>query len=456
MTPGLIALTLMLLGAGSSFGVYYPAQQLLQQEPIVKHISDKDLPAAILLQREKNRVVFTFRNLDAVTAGDRFSLVLLDEEPGRLKTDLLLDPLGRNSFVATVFQPGSFTIAYRGVKTVFEVAAPEIPEFSELIGLANYALPYCGPEFDPYQFVDLLAENGFNHTRFVMPSRAWLADASRRPSPFIKTSDKFDLRKYDEEFLNRLQALLYYALQRQVIVQVDIFDEVILHQAEFWRRSEWAPENNINGWFEFAVIQGEETSSREAFYEAVGRRRPEAALRTLERFFNTISNRVPPPHLIGDGNELESLIFSHYFLSRYDGPNALACGMSSLWNPGAGEHGQNPFGDDKHAEIFSAIKYINIHSVNPTSLEERFHFIEPLLQRYSHLKVIFSTDGAGSGSTGRRPLGERPNADDIIQIVARGRELAGDHFGGVEVKVLSWEDFKALLSQLSGKITLKK
>ncbi len=176
----------------------------------------------------------------------------------------------------------------------------------------------------------------------------------------------------------------------------------------------------------------------------------------MEGYFNAIASRVPQPHIIGDGNELSEIAFSHHFLSKYRGSNPLACGLSVRWMSGNdktydlidGPHS----GEAYLRQMFSSAGFITLHNIQPTTLDRSFRRIEPVLRRYPRLKVIFSTDGAGAGSSLRRPQGSRPNVKDIREITERARVLAGENFGGVEIKVLNFFDFRSLLEQLSGTI----
>jgi len=335
-------------------------------------------------------------------------------------------------------------------------AAPLAAEESGegLIGLAFYWLPYDADGVDAFRFIDALAAAGFNHTRIIMPSRCWHPGARSLPSPFARAGAKFDLVHYDEKFLGRFEALLAHAAQRGVVVQVDIFDEVMLHHWRFWIQSEWAAENNVNRWL--GRQKPGPGNWLPYFYDTVDGGQPPWTLRLQESYFDTIAARVRPPHLIGDGNELVDAEFSRHFLERFGGENRLVCGNRALWNtedPSTDKAKQEALlGDPAFEKIFAKVDYIAVHSVEPSTIERRYRFVEPVLQRHPHLKVIFSTDGAGLGSRQRRPQGIRPNADDIREVISRGRLLAGERFGGVEVKLMDYADFLELTRSLGGGI----
>ena len=322
----------------------------------------------------------------------------------------------------------------------------------ELIGLALYGLPYAANGIDPQRFIDTLAGAGFNHTRIIMPSRCWIEGGRDLPSPFLKVKGRHDLTKYDEGFLGRFEELLDYAAERGVAVQVDMFDEVMLHHWEYWIRSEWWARNNVNGWL--GRTRGGSGGLTSRFYETVRGTQPPVALGAQEGYFDAIAARVRPPHLIGDGNELLDAEFSLHFLERFGGANKLVCGHRDLWNTDDASTDkakqERLLGDPAFEKIFRRVDYIAVHSVEPSTIERRYRFVEPVLRRHPQLRVIFSTDGAGLGSRERRPLGERPSAEDIREVIERGRLLAGERFGGVEVKLLGYADFLELVERLGG------
>lgn len=61
---------------------------------------------------------------------------------------------------------------------------------------------------------------------------------------------------------------------------------------------------------------------------------------------------------------------------------------------------------------------------------------------------IESREGARRES---RPQGERPNAEDIKEVIERERRMAGERFGGVDVKLMDYADFLELVARLAEK-----
>lgn len=404
------------------------------------------LSPTILLQLNGRQLHVTYRNLPSIVAGDRILLVIKDQKPAELKTELLLEHLFDNTYLAHVHRSGAIQISYSGIDFSIWASKPNLDMPGELIGFSEYALLYRPDQFDPYRFVDLLTENGFNHTRVVIPARAWVSNQKKLPSPFVKAGNKFDLSRINNEFLLQLRTWLYYALQKEVIVHVDPFDEVTLHQPAFWARSEWASKNNVNGW-----LQNPEQSDQ-TFYDTV-KNDSSQPLRIQKNYFDKIAQHVPPPHIIGDGNELPTSAFSHHFLASYNGKNPLCCGLANHLGQTDphNENYQKLINDRKFLEIHEKVSFITIHGIEPVTIDERYRRVLPLLQKYPHLKVIFSTDGAGLGSNFRRPFGDRPSAHEIQIVIERARAIAGERFAGVEVKIMDFKDFKQLLDKMPTK-----
>jgi hypothetical protein len=418
-------------------------------------VTNTSLPGqipALLLKTDSGKVIAHFRNLDSFIAGDSFLVIINDSPPKELTSNLLLETVAPNNLLAYVHRPGPFVIRYDGVDFSVYAGKPTFTPPEELIGFCEYSLLYTPAEYGLYSFIDRLAEAGFNHTRIVLSARAWSWEQTNVPSPFISANGKFDISSLDQPFLLRLRTWLYYALQRGIIVHVDIFDEVALHHPEYWTRSEWAAQNNVNGWLQ---TNGD---SPQAFYDTVMQEDgPNQPLQIQQNFFNTIARFVPKPHIIGEGNELASIEFAHHFLLSYDGSNQLCCGLQQIldYDSYAGSNGADPQKLILLDEIFSKVSYISVHGIQPDNIEERYGKIQTLLRKHPHIKVIFSTDGAGLGSDLRRPHGPRPNSEDIRIVVERARALAGRRCAGVEVKILNYRDFVETVQSLAGVLSPK-
>ena len=91
------------------------------------------------------------------------------------------------------------------------------------------------------EHLDQLASSGGNYVRNTMSSRddgyVW---------PFLKIQDgKYDLEKMDADYWKRFENLLKLALERDIIVQIEVWDRFETAR-EPWEASPYNPANNIN------------------------------------------------------------------------------------------------------------------------------------------------------------------------------------------------------------------
>ncbi|MFC1716647.1 hypothetical protein ACFL6S_23470 [Candidatus Poribacteria bacterium] len=95
--------------------------------------------------------------------------------------------------------------------------------------------------------LDLLRSVGGNCIRNVMSSR----DETKPYTddgcvyPFRKIGDKYDLDQWDKEYWNRLNTLLQETRDREIIVQLELWDIYTL-ASDGWLKQPWNPDNNIN------------------------------------------------------------------------------------------------------------------------------------------------------------------------------------------------------------------
>ncbi len=88
--------------------------------------------------------------------------------------------------------------------------------------------------------LDLLVANGGNYVRNTMSDRD-----SANVYAFSKTGDKYDLDSWNEEYWQRFEIFLQLAAERDVIVQIELWDQWDLSQ-DNWSRHPFNPVNNIN------------------------------------------------------------------------------------------------------------------------------------------------------------------------------------------------------------------
>ena len=92
------------------------------------------------------------------------------------------------------------------------------------------------------QHLDLLASVGGNYVRNTMSSR----DAGN-VWPFAKKGRKYDLDRWNDEYWKRFGSLLKLAGERDIIVQIELWDRFdFASYMRSWSRNPYNPRNNIN------------------------------------------------------------------------------------------------------------------------------------------------------------------------------------------------------------------
>lgn len=94
---------------------------------------------------------------------------------------------------------------------------------------------------DLREHLDILAACGGNYIRNTMSARddgnVW---------PFYQRDDgKYDLERLNDEYFNRLEQCLKWSLERDIIVQIEMWDRFD-YARDVWRRNPYRPANNVN------------------------------------------------------------------------------------------------------------------------------------------------------------------------------------------------------------------
>ncbi|MBX7257693.1 MAG: hypothetical protein K1Y02_15135 [Candidatus Hydrogenedentes bacterium] len=94
---------------------------------------------------------------------------------------------------------------------------------------------------DLAEHLDILADAGGNYVRNTMSSRdegnVW---------PFQKREDgKYDLEQLNDEYFDRLESLLQLARDRDIIVQIELWDRFDFAM-KYWQANPFRPANNVN------------------------------------------------------------------------------------------------------------------------------------------------------------------------------------------------------------------
>ncbi len=96
---------------------------------------------------------------------------------------------------------------------------------------------------DLREHLDEIRAAGGNYIRNTMSDRP---DFGFEVSPFHQRPDgEFDLDQWNEEYWRRFENLLRWTAERDIIVQIELWDKWDMH-ADQWTRSPWNPANNVN------------------------------------------------------------------------------------------------------------------------------------------------------------------------------------------------------------------
>ena len=116
-----------------------------------------------------------------------------------------------------------------------------------LVGYSYYGL-LGDRHFDAENFLKILAAHNINFTRFflILP---WPVEPGPNLLPFAKTGDKYDLRKYDDQFFVRLSAIVKRADELGIVCQVCLFDRcgLAVNDRNAWANNPYNGAINVNG-----------------------------------------------------------------------------------------------------------------------------------------------------------------------------------------------------------------
>lgn len=91
--------------------------------------------------------------------------------------------------------------------------------------------------------LDEIKQAGGNYIRNTMSDRP---DFGFEVYPFKKLQNgKYDLTQWNGEYWKRFQNLLEWTLQRDIIIQIEVWDRFD-HSQDHWAKSPWRPANNVN------------------------------------------------------------------------------------------------------------------------------------------------------------------------------------------------------------------
>ena len=113
-----------------------------------------------------------------------------------------------------------------------------------LLGASDQDNLFNHPDIWPFgleSHLDLMVNNGGNYVRNVMSSRD-----HGNPWPFDKNEDGlYDLTTWNEEYWNRFERFLKWTHERDIIVQIEVWDRFDYARGP-WNLNPYNPKNNIN------------------------------------------------------------------------------------------------------------------------------------------------------------------------------------------------------------------
>jgi hypothetical protein len=96
---------------------------------------------------------------------------------------------------------------------------------------------------DLKEHLDEMKAAGANYIRNTMSDRK---DKGFEVYPFKQRPDgKFDLEQWNDEYWRRFEAMLKWTAERDIIVQIEVWDRFD-HSREHWSRHPYNPKNNVN------------------------------------------------------------------------------------------------------------------------------------------------------------------------------------------------------------------
>jgi len=135
--------------------------------------------------------------------------------------------------------------------------------FDAMLGFSEYT----ALDLPTYNFVDQMADRGFNLTRVFLMD-VW-QDASNPVEhtqclPWLKVNGKFDLLQFDPEYFKKLKAFTEKCRTRGVIIVYAVFDDCGLRYPGLFNIHPFKKDNNVQGWFSNNAYEMYNTNNAQA------------------------------------------------------------------------------------------------------------------------------------------------------------------------------------------------
>lgn len=316
--------------------------------------------------------------------------------------------------------------------------------------------------------------------RVIIPSQSWF---SNLPGIYKKVGTKYDLRYLDPTEKKIYVEGMNYCKSKGITVIVDAFDEVAIKTFDNrHNRTFFNGQNNIHNHNGYNLVTpdviwpGAPASANPRFQNLIehgikGDWGPTSIhwQGILQEYVNRLNEATPSGMIMCPGNEGESRSVERIMVSSWFNRNKHKTCINGryLWSEleegGSEGHGalkSIPGHIVSDGSLFNNTDFIRLHNVTyrrkeytldtgkrtQSQVERVTEYVWPILERYPHIKIIYDTDGTGSGPTrgsnGRHTYSEE--RDTFKECV----KIAGSKFGGFMSKILGNVDGDNILQQV--------
>jgi hypothetical protein len=154
---------------------------------------------------------------------------------------------------------------------------------------------------DLREHLDLMARIGANYIRNTMSDRP---DFGYEVYPFLKRADgRYDLEQWNPEYWRRFSEMLQLTLERNIIVQIEVWDRFDYSQSR-WPIHPYNPANNVNYTFEQSGFKREYpnhpgVNDQPFFFTTPDQRNNTVVFRYQQRFVDEMLRRsLPYPNVL--------------------------------------------------------------------------------------------------------------------------------------------------------------
>lgn len=362
-----------------------------------------------------------------------------------------IDPVNHNMYQDKQIychSVGSYLLHYDDIIIKIKVDTPKsFPVCSELNGIGMYFAPEMFGK-DIFWWIKNVSDSGMSYMRIILPANCWVYDEYK--SIFYKDiTGLFNLGTPDWETLVVFRTAAWYALRLGVILHFDIMDMHLLRNfPDVWARSEFnginnaqrypMPQHYVGGGAPWQNVWEHIIKNECDHQQGIDVRK--LLFSTWETFVDYLADIDSV--IFGDGNEMDSRSASREILGMiwdamigcYPVPSRrMVYGGMPLGDDDVWENDPS-FAQTLKDDDVGGVGYLALHGASPERIPLIFDRIRPVCE-HSGNKVLFSTDGIGSGQV--RGQNGRPSCAELMRIYQLAKTTAGEYFGGLgDIKLL--------------------